>query len=159
MQAVQLFAENSLALDETRIELDSHVDKSVVGNHCLVIHDHNRPVNVLGYNPKVGLKHAHIVHVTIACTKPERDHVVMLLINHAIEMKGLDHHLLCPMPCCMNGVVINEVPKFSAPIASETTHAIEFESPVDATHQNIIQLKLNGLTSYFKVISTNLRRA
>ena len=66
-------------------------------------------------------------------------------------MKGLDLHLLCPMQCCMNGVLINEVPKYLAPVPSETIHAIQIENPIDANHPIIIPLKLNGVTSYFEV--------
>ena len=51
----------------------------------------------------------------------------------------------------VNGVMINEVPKFLAPIPSEIMHAIQIENPFDATHLIIIPLKLNGVTSYFKV--------
>ena len=42
------------------------------------------------------------------------------------------------MQCYMNGVLIDEVPKFLAPVPSETTHAIELENPFDATHPIII---------------------
>ena len=41
MQTVHLSAHNSLAVVNTKIELDSHVDTFVVGDHCLVVHDHN----------------------------------------------------------------------------------------------------------------------
>ena len=66
-------------------------------------------------------------------------------------MKGLDHHLLCLMQCCMNCVLIYEVPKFLAPNPSETTHAIQLVNPFDATHPIINPLKLNGVTSYCEV--------
>ena len=36
------------------LELDSHADKCVVSDNCLVIHDHNRPVDVYSYGPKYG---------------------------------------------------------------------------------------------------------
>ena len=51
----------------------------------------------------------------------------------------------------MNGVAIDEVPKFLAPIPSETTNAIQLENPFDATHPIFIPLKLIRVTSYFKV--------
>ena len=73
---------------------------------------------------KVRSKHAHVVGATVAYIEPETGQVVILLINQAIEMKGLDHYLLCPMQCCVNGVLIDDIPKFLAPIPSETTHAI-----------------------------------
>ena len=77
-------------------------------------------MNIFGYDPKSESKHTHIVDAATANTEPETDQVVILLLNQAIEMKGLNHHLLCQMQCCMNGVLIDEVPKFLAPIPSET---------------------------------------
>ena len=98
---------NSLAIVVTNIELDSHEDSCVVDDNFFVVHDQKRPVNVFRYNPKVGLKHACIINATVAYTKHETCHVVILLINRAIEMKGLYHHFLYQMQCCMNGVVID----------------------------------------------------
>ena len=46
------------------------------------------------------------------------------------------------MQCFMNGVWIDEVPKFLAPIPSETTHAVKIEDTFDATDPIIIPLNL-----------------
>ena len=81
-------------------------------------------MNAFEYNPKAWLKHACIVNAAVAYTESEKGQVVILLFNQAIEMKGLNHHLLGPMQCWMDGVFIDEVPKFLAPIPNETMHAI-----------------------------------
>ena len=83
-------AHNSLAVVETKIELDSHADTYVVHDHCLLVHDHNRPLKAFGYNPKAGLRHAHKANVIPAYIEPQTGQIVVLLINQAIEMKGLD---------------------------------------------------------------------
>ena len=80
------------------------------------------------HNPKVELKHALIANATVAYTEPETGQDLILLINQVIKMKCLDHHLLCPMQCCVNGVLIDVVPKFLAPISSETMHGIQLVS-------------------------------
>ena len=90
-------------------------------------------MNVYGYDPKVKLKHACIINVTITYTEPEKGQVAILLTNQAIEKKGLDHHIVCPMQCGMNGVLIDEVAKFLAPIPSETMHAIQITNLFNAT--------------------------
>ena len=69
-----------------------------IGDKCIVVDDHKRPVNVYGYDPKVGSKHACIVDIMVVYDEPKAD---IFLIHQAIEIKGLDHHLLCPMHCCM----------------------------------------------------------
>ena len=71
VQTDQLSAQNSLAVVETIIELDSYADTCVVGDQCLVAHDHNRPVNVFGYNSTVRSKHSCIVDATIVYTEHE----------------------------------------------------------------------------------------
>ena len=124
VQAVHLIAHTSLAVVKTKIKLDSHADTCVICNHCLIVHDLSRPINVYGYGPKAGSKHAHIVDAAFTDTLAETGQVVILSINEAVEMNGFDHHPLCPMQCCMNGVLINEVPKFLVPIPSEIMHAI-----------------------------------
>ena len=55
------------------------------------------------------------------------------------------------MQGCMNGVLIDEVPKFLAPIPIETMHAIQVLNPFDATHPIIIAIKISGVISYVKV--------
>ena len=124
VQTVQLYAQNSPTVVETKMELDSHSVTCVAGDHFLIVHDYNRTVNVFRYGSKVGSNHACIVNTALAYTEPEIGQVVILLINQPIDMKGLDHHILCPMQCCMNVFLINDVPKFLAPVPGETMHAI-----------------------------------
>ena len=82
MQIVHLSAHTSIAVVKTKIELDSHADTYVVGDHCLIVHDHHRPVNIYRYDPKAGSKHACIVNATVAYTVPETGQVVIISINH-----------------------------------------------------------------------------
>ena len=136
---------------ETKIDLDSHADTCAVGDHCQIVNDHNRPAKIYGYDLKAGSKHVCIVNATIAYTEPETGQVVILSINKMIEIKGLNHNLLCSMQCCLNGVLIDVVPTFLVPIPSEIMHAIQIINPFDAIHPIIIPLKMNRVTSYSKV--------
>ena len=96
-----------------KVELDSHADTYSVGDQCLVIHNHNRPVNAYGYDPKLGLKHAHMVDAAVAYDQPVMDQVLIFLINQAIEM-------ICLIKYHMNCALINELPKLLEPIPSKT---------------------------------------
>ena len=71
MQTVHLSAHTSLTVVKTKRELDSHADTYVAGDHCLIIHDHNRPVNIYEYDPKVGSKSSYIVNATVASTEAD----------------------------------------------------------------------------------------
>ena len=112
-------------------------------------------MNDVGYNPKAGSKHAGIVVATVANTKSETGCIIILLINKAIKMKGLDHHLLCPIKCHMNGVMINEVLEFLIAVPCETMHAIQLENSFDVTHPIIFPLKIIGVACYFEVRTPN----
>ena len=78
------------------MELNSHADKCFVCDQRSVIYDENRPVNVFGYNPKAGSKHAFIVDANGTYDKPETGQLFILIINQAVEMKGCDHNLFVP---------------------------------------------------------------
>ena len=45
-----MVAHASVASSKPNVEFDSHVNVCVVGDISLVIHDHNRPVNVYSYD-------------------------------------------------------------------------------------------------------------
>ena len=60
-------------------------------------------------------------------------------------MKSPINTFLCPRQWCVNGVLIDEVPKFLAPIHSEIMHAIQLENPFDATYP------IMEVTNYLKV--------
>ena len=71
-------------------------------------------MNVYGYDAKARSKLAQVVDATVAYTVCQKVQVVILSIDQAIQRKDLNHHLLYPMLCCVNGVLINEFPKFLA---------------------------------------------
>ena len=60
-----MLAHDSVASSKSKVELDSHADKCVVGDIYLVIHDHNKPVNVYNYDPKNGHRSAKIVDAAV----------------------------------------------------------------------------------------------
>ena len=123
----------------------------VLGDKGLVIHDHNRPVNVYSYDPKDGHKSAKTVDATVGYQDPQSGQRFILMINQAICIDGVVNYLLCPMQCCLNEVHISEVSKFLLETPSEITHAIDLVDPFNATSPLIIPLQLSGVTSYFDV--------
>ena len=60
------------------------------------------------------------------------------------------------MQCRLNGVKINEVPKFLAENPNKTTHAITLVDIFDAVHPLIIPLQLSGVTNYIDVYSPSV---
>ena len=60
-----MVAHSSVTSSKPKVELDSHTYRCVVGDSCLVIHYHNRPVNINIYYPKYGHGSAKKVDVAI----------------------------------------------------------------------------------------------
>ena len=73
-----------------------------------------------------------------------------MMINQAISVPEVDHCLLCPMQCRMNGVAIHEVPKFLTTNSTASTHSILIANPIDDVHLYTIPLQLEGVVGYFE---------
>ena len=112
----------------SRTELDSHADVTVVGKNVLVLTDFNRPVTVTGYNPaSPSLPNVKTVGAVVAYDDPMTGQTIMLTINQALHIPNLENNLLCPMQYRMNGVLVNDVPKFLKDKPSNDDHAILIE--------------------------------
>ena len=106
------------------MEVDSHADTTCLGGGVLKIYDYNCPVNVQGYDPLLGAKQYRIISGALAYVNPFTGHKYHLIVHQAINMPDLDHHLLCPMQCRTNGVVINKCPHIYCREPTQGSHAI-----------------------------------
>jgi hypothetical protein len=122
---------------ETTLELDSHADTCVLGRDALIILNYDRPVDVEGYDPSLGKQ----------CYDQQTGKVFHLVINQAIHIPHLDHHLLCPMQCRVNDVTVGETPKFLVPNPTDKTHALTITDNNDPTQAVHLPLALRGVTS------------
>lgn len=136
---------------ETTLELDSHADTCVLGRHALITLDHNRPVAVMGYDESLGTKTYKTVSGVVAYTDPKTGRTLHLIINQAIHVPHLDHHLLCPMQCRVNDVIVDETPKFLATRPTDQTHALTVPDPDDPSQMLTLPLSLRGVTSLLHV--------
>ncbi len=87
------------SIGETTLELDSHADTCVLGRDTLILLDYDRPVIVEGYDPSLGTKTYTTFSGALAYDDLVPGKVYHLVINQAIHITHLDHHLLCPMQC------------------------------------------------------------
>ncbi len=79
---------------ETILEFDSHANTYVLGCGALIILDYNRPVSVVGYDQSLGSKTNQTVSGIVAYDDPQTERMLHLIINQAIHIPHLDHHLL-----------------------------------------------------------------
>ncbi len=68
-----------------------------------------------GYNPTLGTQRYDTVSGVVAYDHPQTGEVLHLVINQAIHIPHLDHHLLCPVQCRVNDVTVGKTPKFWTP--------------------------------------------
>ena len=94
---------------ETTLELDSHADTCVLGRDAFIILDYNQPVSIAGYDESLGSKTYQTVSGVVAYDDPQTRRMLHLIINQAIHIPHLDHHLLCPMQCHVNDVTVNSL--------------------------------------------------
>ena len=132
---------------EHSMELNSHADTCVVGQHCLVTHKYDKRVNVSGYDPNLGsMKGMEIVSAALTYNDPMAKETVILRIHQGVHIPSMTNNLLCPMQLRLNDVQVNDCPKFLHPNPDDTTHTIVVHEQDDTL---IIPLSLSGVTSYF----------
>ncbi len=78
------------------------------------------------------------------------------MINQAIHIPHLDHHLLCPMQCRVNDVTVDIMPKFLASDPTNHTHALTIKDPDHPAQAVILPLALQDVTSLLNVRASTL---
>ncbi len=141
---------------ETTLELDSHASTCVLGCNDLIILDYNRHVSVVGYDESLGSKSYKNVSGVVAYDDPQTGRTLHLIINQAIHIPHLDHHLLCPMQCRVYDVIVNNLPKFLAADPTDQTHALTLTDPDNPLQPVILPLILRGVTLLLNVRSTTI---
>ena len=92
-----MVAHATVESNKPTVELSSHAETCVVRDNCIVIHDHNRPVNIYNYNPKDGHRSAKTGDAAVGYQDPQSGQKFISVINQTICIDGLENHLLCPM--------------------------------------------------------------
>jgi hypothetical protein len=141
---------------EATLELDSHADTCVLRHDALIILDYNRPVSIVGYDKSLGSKTYQTVSGVFAYDDPQTGRTLKLIINQAIHIPHLDHHLLCPMQCCVNDVTVNNLPNFLAADPTDQTHALTLTDLDNPLQPVILLLTLRGVTSLLNVRSVTI---
>jgi hypothetical protein len=68
---------------------------------------------------------------------------MLLMINQAIYVPEVEHCLLCPMQCHINGVDINTTN------TTTLSHSITIADPTNVVYPHTIPLQLEGVLCYF----------
>jgi hypothetical protein len=133
------------------MELDTHSNKTVLGQNCLLIKDFDKTVSVTGWDASAGATKCWTVSGVVAYDHPVTGQAHMLVFHQAIYLELMDNHLICPMQCRVNGVEINDTPKIFVKHPTEHSHAIVVNDPLAPDISLVIPLQLEGVTSVFLV--------
>lgn len=127
-----------------RAELDSHADTCCVGRHALIVSRAYKSVTVTPFLASLGtVEKVPIVTAALAYDDPSGI-TYILILNQTLYFKEMEHALLCPMQMRLNGVIVNERPKFLTKNPTANDHAIICELLT-------IPLDLAGVSSYFPI--------
>ncbi len=114
----------------------------VLGCDALILLDYDGPVIVKGYYPSLDTKTYATVSGALAYDDPLTGKLYHLVIIQAIHIPHLDHHLLCPMQCRVNDVIVNDTPKFVTSDPTDHTHALTIIDLHQPTQMVILPLAL-----------------
>jgi hypothetical protein len=130
-------------------DLDSHTNQCLLGNNTLVIHNYDKLVNVVGYNPRGPVTHSlHTISGALAYDCPDSGETFILIVHQAIHNPKLEHNLLSPFQMWLNDVIVSDMLKFMTEMPTEKDHAIVVIDP-DSNDELIIPLSVHGVTSTF----------
>ena len=136
-------------LSESTMDLDTHADITVLGDCCLLIHDTGLKVDVSGFSTALGSIELPIISGAVAYDHPITGKVYILVFHQVIYCRQMDNHLICPMQCRTNSVVINDTRKMCAPNLDDSTHFIKVTDSLDQDATLHIPLILKRVTSCF----------
>ena len=67
---------------------------------------------MFGYDPKMGADTYQTVRGGVAYDHPHKGETFILIVHQSINTPHLDHHLIFPIQCSMNDVLIDECTKY-----------------------------------------------
>ncbi len=123
----------------------SHADTCVVGSNALVIRDHERFVDIYGFDKETQHANARTINAMIVYKDLVMHSKVILMINQAIEIDSMHNILVCPIQCCEHGTMVNKCHKFLSASPSEDDHALLVHDPDGCSPPLMIPLSLDGI--------------
>ena len=109
---------------DQQTDLDSHAYMCVIGQHALIVHNFNFPVNVVGYDPYKGIVTLNCPTVlsAVAYDRPMTGGVFIIEVNQVILIYHLHNKILCPIHMSMYDVKLNDIPKYLTENPTDQTH-------------------------------------
>ena len=94
------------------MEINNHADTAVLGSNFLPVHDFEISVDLSTWDVRDISFECPTISRFIAYDHQISEKFYILVYHKVINCEILANHLMCPMQICMEGVNINEIPKF-----------------------------------------------
>ena len=103
-------------------------------------------MTVSGYDPQLGSRDFKTVLAVLEYTHLLNGQIYHLVIHQAIQIPNLDHHLLCPMQCRVNEIIINDAPKLLMKNPTPDIHSIVAHDTNKPLTPLVLPLYIHGVT-------------
>ena len=132
---------------DTALELDSHADSLVVGKHARIIEDTQRTASVSGFTDELGSPlTVKIVNAALTYDCELTGESYQFMIRNALYLPKMPVSLIPPFMMRLQGLEVNECPKFLAKNPTVAHHSIYFPE-----EEIRIPLNLDRTISYIPV--------
>jgi hypothetical protein len=128
------------------VHLDSHADCCVFSEHSKILYsDVSRSVNLTPFKSDLGLVEGIPVStIAIAYDDPISFSTYILIFHEALQIPGMDHHILCPNQLRDNDIRVNDIPLLYTPVEERNQHTHSI-----VTNDLVIPLSMDGVHSSF----------
>ena len=138
-------------VQQIQVHLDSHADCCVFSECSTILYsDLSRTINLTPFKSDLGaIQDLPVSTIAIAYDDPITFKTFILIFHEALQVAGMQHHILCPNQLRDNDILVNDTPLLYIPLADRTEH-----SHCIVSNDLTIPLHLNGVQSMF--ISRNV---
>jgi hypothetical protein len=99
----------------------------------------------VGYVVSLGTKTYQTMSGLVAYEDPQTRRTLPLINDQAIHIPHFSHHLLCPMQCRMNDVIVNIMPFFLASDPTDQMHALVISDTNNPLRPVTLPLVMRGV--------------
>ena len=127
MRRVAAMQSEELDHDALALELDSHADSPVVGKYARILEDTQRKASVSGFSDQLGAPlEVKIVNAAVLYECDITGLCYLLIIRNALYLPTMTVSLIPPFMMRLQGVHVNECPKFLAQKPTVEHHSVYF---------------------------------
>jgi hypothetical protein len=121
-------SEDTTDIDEqdSRTELDSHVNMPVVGRNAYIISDMGRVADVNAFTPDYSSMRISIIDAAVGYECPYNGKSFIFALRNALHVPSMKNNLIPPFVMRETGIKINDTPKIQTSNPTEEDHSIYF---------------------------------